>query len=67
MNDSTKRWLISTLLTFVSGAALVIVPQIDSLTKGDLQGAALIGLASAVVRGGLKAVLESLVRYSIKK
>ena len=65
--EEVKRWAISSLITFLAGFALVILPSLDTLNLADLQGGALIGLLFAGVRAGVKAVLESFIAwYSTK-
>lgn len=65
MNETYKRHLVSFAVTFFAGAAVVLLPAIETLTVSDLQSGAIVGLALAVVRGGVKAVLEmAIAKYS---
>lgn len=56
--QTIKRWVWSTAITFIAGAALAIVPEIDSVTLADFQNGAIVGLVFAGVRAGFKAVVE---------
>ena len=58
MNETAKRYILSTLITFAAGFALVVVPEIDSLTIEALSDGGLVGLLFAGVRAGIKALLE---------
>lgn len=59
MNPNVKRWLVSTLLTFLTGAAIVVIPELDNITLEALQAGAWVGIVFAGVRAGLKAALEA--------
>lgn len=62
MNETTKRYLWSTLVTFVSGAAIVIVPTLNAdLTWEVIKSGAYLGTLLSAVRVGLKMALESLL------
>lgn len=61
MSDTTKRWLISALVTFATGFAIAILPQIDSLSLESPQDGALLGIVLVGVRAGIKAILELFV------
>ena len=56
--DNVKRYIISTLVTFLAGAGTVLYAQIDNIDVSTLQNGAYVGVAFAVIRGGVKAVLE---------
>lgn len=65
MSENTKRWLISSGVTFLAGFALVLVAELDNLTLSSLGNGAAVGVVFTGVRAGFKAVLESfLVWYS---
>lgn len=67
MNPNTKRWLISTGLTFLTGFAIAVLPQIDTISLDSLKDGAIVGVVFAGVRAGFKAVLEwFLVAYPQK-
>lgn len=55
---TAKKYLVSSLITFFTGFALVLVAQVDSLTLSSLGSGALAGLIFAGTRAGVKAVAE---------
>ena len=61
MNPTFKRHLISAIVTFVAAFAIVVVPQIDTVTVDNLTDGTLVGLIFVGVRAGLKALLEMLI------
>ena len=63
MSENTKRWLISTGVTFAAGFAVAVLPQIDTLSLESLRDGALVGVLFAGVRAGVKAILEALVAW----
>lgn len=66
MNPTLKRHLISAGVTFLTGAAMVILPVLDTLTLQDLQGGAIVGIFFTVIRAGVKSVIEYFIaQYSI--
>lgn len=58
MSETTKRYLFSVGLTFLSGFLLVIVPALDSITMESFKDGTVVGLLFAATRTGLKAALE---------
>lgn len=64
MNKTFKRYLVSSLITFGTTFALVLLASIDSLTLENLGTGALASLAFTALRAGVKAVLELLVQTS---
>lgn len=58
MLETTWRYVQSSLVTFVAGVALVVVPEINNLTLASLSDGALLGLLFAGARLGVKMVLE---------
>jgi hypothetical protein len=62
MNDITKdtfkRYLISSLVSFISGFGLVLLNNIDNISLETLTSGAIIGILFLCVRAGVKAVLE---------
>jgi len=61
MKETTKRYIISSVVTFFTAMALVIIADIDSLTMDSIKQGALVGLSFTALRAGIKAVLEYLV------
>lgn len=58
MNQTLKKYLISSLITFLAGFAVVILAEIDSLTLESLKDGSIAGLIFAGLRAGIKAVIE---------
>lgn len=63
MSTNTKRWIISTLVTFAAGFAIAVLPQVDNLTIQAFKDGAVVGVVFAGVRAGVKAVLEAFVAW----
>ena len=59
MKDLTRRYFVSTFVTFLTGFGIVIVADIDSLTLQSFQDGTFIGVLFAAVRAGFKAVIEA--------
>ena len=68
--DLLKEWpryLVSSLLTFAAGFAIIFVMEIDNLTIGSIKDGAFVGAIFAGIRGGIKLLLESFIAwYQIK-
>ena len=58
-----RRYALSTIVTFLTGFAIVIVGEIDSLTIDAFKDGTLVGLLFAAVRAGLKAAIEMFLAY----
>ena len=67
MKQSHKEFLISTAITFVTGMAVVLLTDIDSLTLQSFETGAWIGVLFAAVRAGVKGVLQLIVSKTIIK
>jgi len=63
MTKTTKRYITSSLITFVSAFAVVVLASIDSLTMEGIKSGALASLLFTALRAGVKAVLELLVDH----
>jgi hypothetical protein len=61
MNETTKRYLISSLVTFLTAFAGVILIDIDKITLSSFSDGAIVGLVFTAGRAGVKAVLEFLL------
>jgi hypothetical protein len=55
--------LKSSALTFLTAFALVIVPELDSLTTESFSDGTIVGLLVAVLRLGLKLLLEEFLLW----
>ena len=64
--SNTKRWLVSFGLTFLTGFAIVVVPELDSLNLESLKAGAWVGVLFTAVRGGLKATLEAFLATRVR-
>lgn len=64
MNKTVKKYLISSLITFITAFAIAILPHIDGLTLDTITNGSLVGLLFAGVRAGIKAILEAIANKS---
>ena len=68
MNETTKRYLISSGVTFLTGFLGAIILSLQTLSVPDLlEAGALIGVLAAVLRAGLKGGIEALIAWLAKK
>ena len=62
MKDATKqnikRWILSSIVSFLAGFALVMYNDIDSITLKSVADGSIIGLLFLAVRAGFKGILE---------
>ena len=58
LSDHWKRYLWSSLMTFLAGFLMAVVPELESLELESLRDGSLVGLVFVGVRTGLKLVLE---------
>ena len=56
--NNIKRWIISSIVTFLAGFALVMYNQIDSITLDSFRDGTFIGLLFMAFRAGFKGILE---------
>jgi len=61
LNKTTKKYVISSLVTFVSAFVMTVLPFIDTLKLEDVQTGAVISILFTGIRAGVKALLELLV------
>lgn len=62
-----KEYLKSSLITFVAGFALGVLPLIDDLSLESVRNGALLGVFFVGIRLGVKMVLEGLVTWYTKR
>jgi len=62
MSKTTKKYLTSSLLTFVTGFAIALAPVMDSITLESIENGAIVGVLFAALRAGLKALLEMFIK-----
>lgn len=65
MKDHWKRYLVSSLITFAAGAAIVLYEQIDHITVASLKDGSLVGLLFVATRAGVKALLEVFIAWRV--
>ena len=58
LSDHWKRYLWSSLMTFLAGFLMAVVPELESLELESLRDGSLVGLVFVGIRTGLKLVLE---------
>lgn len=61
MNTNLKRYLISSAVTFLSGFALVLLSQWDSITLASFGDGSIMGVLFVALRAGVKALIEYLI------
>jgi hypothetical protein len=66
MSTNTKKWLISAAITFVTGFAMVLLNDIDSITLDTLSDGTIVGIIFSAFRAGIKAVLELFISSKFK-
>lgn len=59
--SNTKRYIISTGITFITGFVIMVTPYLTNLTVEDVINGAAIGILFAGVRAGIKAVAEKFI------
>lgn len=58
MSTTVKRYLISSLVTFISGFCIAILPVIENLNFEDLGEGVIWGIIFVGARAGVKALIE---------
>jgi hypothetical protein len=58
-----KRYLVSSLITFIATFLLVFLPQVSDLTLESIKTGAVLGLLITALRAGVKASIEILIPY----
>lgn len=67
IKNNWKRYLVSSLLTFIAGFCLVFVNEIDNLSLEAVKDGALIGVLFVSVRAGVKALVEGFLFWYTNK
>ncbi len=65
MSKKTKEYLRSSLITFLTGFAIAILPVLETIDLQNLEAGALAGILLTATRMGIKAVIEYFI--SIEK
>jgi len=58
MSLKQKRYLVSSLVTFLTAFLTVILAQIDGITLESFKDGAIVGVVFTAIRAGIKALLE---------
>lgn len=61
MNQTMKRYAISSAVTFLTAVAIVILTNIDHITSQSFTDGTVMGILFVAVRAGVKGVLEAWV------
>ena len=64
MNTKLKRYLISSGISFLTGFAVVVLANIETVTLESFTNGAVVGLLFAALRAGFKGLLETLLSAS---
>ena len=63
MNETLKRYLMSSLVTFIAMFLLTFLPQISDITLEGFTVSAFVAMLTTAVRAGVKAGIEVLIPY----
>jgi len=66
MKQNTKRWIISTILTFLGGFIPVLLGEMDSITLETFRNGSYLGIIFIASRQGIKAILEAFIYWKNK-
>lgn len=58
MTKTQKKYIFSSIVTFITGFAIAILPLLDSLTVDSFKNGAILGVIFAGLRAGIKALIE---------
>ncbi len=64
--ENIKRWIISTIITFLAGLGIYLMANIDSITLETLKDGSLWAFIFAGIRAGIKAVIEGFLIWKDK-
>jgi len=67
IKDNWKRYLISSVVTFLAGFCIAVIPMLDSFSIHDLTTSTVVGILAVGMRAGIKVLMETfLAWYSTK-
>ncbi len=66
MDAKTRDYLRSSVVTFIAGMAVEVLPLLNDLTLESVLDGALVGVLFVAVRGGVRAVVAKIVAKFIK-
>lgn len=58
MSNTTKKYIVSSLVTFLAAFGYVVLQNIDNVTIEALSNGAVLGILFSALRAGVKALLE---------
>ena len=58
MNETMKRYIVSSVVTFLTGFVFVMYSQVDSITIESFKDGSLFGVVFVATRFGIKGVME---------
>jgi hypothetical protein len=67
MNKTIKRYIISSLITFLAGFCSIILVNIDNITLDSFKDGTLVGVIFLAVRAGVKGLIEWFLATFINK
>lgn len=67
MNENMKRYIMSSVVTFLTTFAIYFVSVIDDVTLASLVDGTLLSLLFTGARAGIKAVLEMFILWQAQK
>ncbi len=67
--ENLKRWAWSSLITFLGGAGMVLVANMENITLDSIKDGSVVGVFFLVARAGVKAVIEGILKafYGVQK
>jgi O-antigen/teichoic acid export membrane protein len=66
MNKTLKRYLLSSLVTFLAGFLSIVLVNIDNITLDSFRDGTLVGILFIAVRTGIKGLIEWFLATFIK-
>lgn len=63
MSETTKRYIVSSTVTFISAFSLYFITVIDDITIETVSSGAIISMIFVGIRAGIKALLESFIHW----
>lgn len=61
LKENWRRYVVSSIVTFLSGFCVAIVPVLETLDMSDLKTSAIVGLILVGIRGGVKLLMEAFI------
>ena len=58
MKTTTKKYVVSSLVTFIAAFAIAIYPMLNNLTLDNMTDGVIVAVIFAGVRAGIKALIE---------